>query len=344
MYLIMKKRLIIFGSTGSIGTQTLDVVRNFLNDFEIVGLAAGRNTKLLEKQIKEFGAGEYFSLDDSFRTRSSLLDLVQNLEFDLLVGGASGIDSLESFLYCFEKKIPVALANKEVVVSFGEKIKEICGGAPAVLDNPLVLPVDSEHSGLFQCLRGEDIFSVKRVIITASGGALRDLSEKEKEAVTPDQVLSHPTWKMGKKVTVDSATLMNKAFEVIEAHFLFGIPYEKIEVRLHRESRVHAIVEFNDGHSKLVVSEPDMRLPIQYALFFPKRIKMDASPFDYDQDLSFQKLEKGSYPCFDFALEIARKYPKKLGNLVQKDEEVVNEFLDGKIRFTEILNNLKKCL
>jgi 1-deoxy-D-xylulose-5-phosphate reductoisomerase len=340
----MKKRIVIFGSTGSIGTQTLDVVRNFLDEFEIVGLAAGRNTKLLKEQIEEFGVKEYFSLDDSFRTQSSLLDLVQNLEFDLLVGGASGIDSLESFLYCFEKKIPVALANKEVVVSFGEKIQEVCGGAPATLSEPLVLPVDSEHSGLFQCLRGEDVSAVKRVIITASGGALRDLSDQEKEKVTSEQVLSHPTWKMGKKVTVDSATLMNKAFEVIEAHFLFGIPYEKIEVRLHRESKVHAIVEFNDGHSKLVVSEPDMRLPIQYALFFPKRVEINASLFNYDKDLSFQKLEEGRYPCFDFALEIAKRHPRRLGSLVQKDEETVEEFLDGKIRFTEMLSNLKKCL
>lgn len=340
----MKKRIIIFGSTGSIGTQTLSVVREFSDRFEVVGLAAGGNIDLLKEQVDEFGVKHFYSFHDSYRSVETLLDLVKAVDFDLLVGGASGTDSLDAFVYCFKNKIPVALANKEVAVSYGKKIHEVCGGAPASFDKPLILPVDSEHSGIFQCLRGEDISSVKRVIITASGGALRDLFEKEKENVTSEQVLSHPTWKMGKKVTVDSATLVNKAFEVIEAHVLFGIPYEKIEVRLHRESRVHAIVEFVDSHTKMVVSEPDMRLPIQYALLFPSREKVVSTTFDFDTDLHFEKLEAGRYLCFDFVLKVAKEHPEKLADLVIKDEEAVQKFLDDKIKFTEILNHLKTCL
>ncbi len=340
----MKKRLVIFGSTGSIGTQTLSVVRSFPDKFSIVGLAAGNNSELLSKQVAEFGVSEYFSLNPSYRTRQSLVDLVLSLEFDLLVGGASGTDSLDAFVHCWKNRIPVALANKEVVVSFGDQILKVCGGPPAALVSPLVLPVDSEHSGIFQCLRGEDISSVRRVIITASGGALRDFTDSEKVKVTPKEVLSHPTWKMGKKVTVDSATLVNKAFEVIEAHYLFGIPYEKIEVRLHRESRVHAIVEFVDSHTKMVVSEPDMKLPIQYALLFPSRENVSEASFDFDTNFHFAKLEEGKYPCFDFVLKVAKESPEKLSDLVMKDEETVQKFLNGKIAFTEILNQLKTCL
>jgi 1-deoxy-D-xylulose-5-phosphate reductoisomerase len=340
----MKKRIVIFGSTGSIGTQTLEIVSKNRSDFEVVGLAAGNNTELLKKQIEEFQPGLHYCLDKNFSKTDSLLELVQNVDFDLLVAGASGMSSLDAVLFCLKNKIPVALANKEIIVSEGEKFREICGGAPVFTDPPSIIPVDSEHSALFQCLIGESVEHVKRVIITASGGALRDKNEEALEKVSASEVLSHPTWKMGKKVTVDSATLVNKAVAVIEAHYLFGIPYEKIEVRLHRESKVHAIVDFVDGNSKIVLSEPDMRMPIQYALYYPERRESEIEGFDYSTDLHFELLKEGRYPCFDFVTDVARSRPKKLANLVNKDEEAVDMFLNGKIAFTEILTHLKSCL
>lgn len=340
----MKKKIIIIGSTGSMGTQTLDVIRDARNDFEIVGLAAGRNTELFKKQIEEFRPEYFWCLDDTYCNVDSLLDLVQKSSFDLLVAVSSGTSSYEAIMHCLRNRIPVALANKEIIVSHGEEIRKIFAVSPSLPPNPSIIPLDSEHSALFQCLAGENPDAIKRVIITASGGAIRDRHPASLKQIKPHEILNHPTWKMGKKVTVDSATLANKAFEVIEAHYLFGIPYEKIEVRIHRESKIHAIVEFQDGTSRMVAFQPDMRIPISYALSYPAHFTKSYSSFNFDQALHFEPLDTTIYPCFDLILQIAKNSPHLLSTIVEADEQAVNEFLAGNIAFTDIYQHLTRCI
>jgi 1-deoxy-D-xylulose-5-phosphate reductoisomerase len=333
------KNVVLLGSTGSVGTQTLDVIRALPDRFRVLGLAAGRNVELLASQIAEFAPYCYYAAggrepaDSSDCRPLSLIELATLNDVDLVVAAMSGADALEPIIAALGAGIPVALANKELVVMAGEYLREAAqhGGTE-------ILPVDSEPSAIWQCIRGETE-KPKRLIITASGGAFRDRSWDELRSVSPEEALEHPTWQMGRKITIDSATLINKALEVVEAHWLFDIPYEQIDVVLHKQSVIHSMVEFQDGSVKAQMGPPDLRYPIQCALTHPERMENLTLPrFDPIEvgSLTFEELDSSLYPCFDLALDVAKRGGTWRAALVGADEAAVDLFLDGKIGFTEI--------
>lgn len=335
------RRIVILGSTGSIGRQTLDIVRAFPDEFEVVGLSAGNNTELLKRQMEEFsprhvwsavaGPGEFPGV--SFTPMEQMVALNRVDQVMVALMGSVGLTPTLTALAAGKS---VALSNKEPIVMAGKLIKDYeasYGGR--------VLPVDSEPSAIWQCLQGEK-GQVQRLIITASGGPFRTLPLEDMSKVTPQEALRHPTWQMGPKITIDSATLMNKAFEVIESHWLFDVPWENIEVVIHPQSTVHSMVEFTDGSVKAQLGPPSMRLPIQYALFHPERRRnpddslIPRMDLTSPQSLEFRPLEPERYPCFSLALDAALRghsYPVVLS---AADEVAVNAFLKGKIRFTDI--------
>ena len=270
--------LVILGSTGSIGRQTLDVVRALPERFRIIGLAAGENTELLKEQMEEFKPQYYYHSAKKDQTKFpklryiSMEDMAALPGVDIVVVATPGGAGLKPTLAAVRAGKKVALSNKESLVSAGSIIME-----QAAKYKASILPVDSEHSAIWQCLEGEDKKCAK-VVLTASGGPFRGYTKKQLEGVTPEQALKHPSWTMGKKVTIDSATLFNKGMEVIEAHWLFGIPYEDIRVLVHPQSIIHSMVEFRDGSTKAQLGVPDMRLPIQYALTYGQRVNNPEIP------------------------------------------------------------------
>lgn len=344
------KGLVVLGSTGSIGTQTLDIVRSFPNNFRVVGLAAHRSLDLLESQVREFkprlvscggSASEKAFLDANGCEQCPMEAMVQDPEVDLVVTATVGEVALNPTISAIKAGKNIALANKESVVISGEtimRLAEDCGVK--------ILPIDSEPNAIWQCLAGEHE-GVSKLIITASGGAFRDRKPADLANVTPEEALSHPTWKMGPKITVDSATLMNKAFEVIEAHHLFRVPWRNIEVVLHPQSIIHSMVEFVDGSVKANLSIPDMRLPIQYALFYPERIfNCNIERFNPVAvgSLTFQSLDTHQYPCFELALDIARRGGSWTAALCGADDAAVNLFLSGNIGFLDISSVIDEAL
>lgn len=334
------KRLVIVGSTGSIGQQTLDVVRAFPERFRVVGLACGENVKLLREQEAEFRPGSAWCREDvgiGGIGDARLLppeDMASDLEADIVVVATSGRSGLQATLAAVRAGRTVALANKEVLVAAGEIVME-----EARLHGAEILPIDSEHSAIWQCLVGEDVGGIARLVLTASGGAFRLKGIEELGAVSAEDALRHPTWQMGTKVTVDSATLMNKGMEVIEAHWLFDVPYSRIEVVVHPQSVIHSIVEFVDGSSKAQMSMPDMRLPIQYALTYPERWE---SPFrrviDYCElgSLEFEAVDLERFPCLRLAVEAGERGGTYPAVLSAADEVAVELFLGKRIGFMEI--------
>lgn len=340
------KRLVVLGSTGSIGRQTLDVVRAFPDRFEVVGLAAGANLGLLQEQIDEFHPRHVCCLVPpeewpQGQIFTPMEDMVCLEEVDTVMVATMGSVGLAPTLNALKSGKVVALSNKEPIVMAGEMIKEYegrYGGA--------VLPVDSEPSAIWQCLQGEDN-KVRRLLITASGGPFRTTPIEKLEAVTPELALQHPTWSMGQKITIDSATLMNKAFEVIESHWLFKVPWDRIEVLIHPQSTIHSMVEFEDGSVKAQLGPPDMRLPIQYALFYPNRFHNDMIPkldTSISHSLTFQPMEHDRYPCFDLALTAARRGGTYATVLSAVDEVAVGAFLQGQIGFTDIYRIIERVL
>lgn len=339
-------RLVILGSTGSIGRQALEVVRAHRSKVRVIGLSASRNVSLLNDQIREFQP-EYYARDQLGEAQRStpagpqqctLDELAALPEADLVLVATVGHVGLTPTLTAIRSGKRIALANKEVLVIAGDIVAREAKAYGAVL-----LPVDSEHSAIWQCLRGEDgehgADRVERLILTASGGAFRDLPLEQLAGVEPADALRHPTWQMGPKVTVDSATLMNKGFEVIEARWLFGIPYERIEVLMHRESIIHSLVEFVDGSVKAQLGTPDMRLPLQYALSYPDRWSEESVPrlnLARLGALQFGSLTPGRYPCLDLALSAGRQGGTHPAVLSAADEVAVAAFLDGRIGFLEI--------
>jgi len=342
------KRIIILGSTGSIGQQTLDVLRRFRDRAQVVGLAGGRNTTLLEKQIAEFGpemacsAAEGGLAGASGVEVVSLVEMVSRQGVDLVLVATSGKAGLEPTLAAIRSKKQVALANKEVLVMAGAIVM-----GEARRHGVEVLPVDSEHSAIWQCLRGEEGNGIRRLILTASGGPFRSRSKEELARVTPEQALAHPTWQMGSKVTVDSATLMNKGMEIIEAHWLFGVPYDEIEVIIHRQSIIHSMVEFVDGSIKAQMSLPDMRLPIQHALSYPERWQSDYHrDLDFRQvaNLDFEEVDMQRFPCLRLAMEAGRKGGTYPAVASAADEVAVELFLDKRIGFADIPKLIENTL
>lgn len=339
------KRIALLGSTGSIGRQTLEIVRCFPDRFQVVGLAAGRNIELLSRQVQEFHprlvsfhSGE---ASDIARAQlpaagwefSSAEEIASCSEVDLVVIATSGKAGLAPTLAAIRAGKKLALANKEVLVMAGELLL-----TEAQQRGAQILPVDSEHSALWQCLQGEQTEQVSRLILTASGGPFRHYSSADLAAVTVEEALRHPTWQMGKKVTIDSATLMNKGMEVIEAHWLFGMPWEKIEVVIHPESIVHSLVEFVDGSFKAQLSFPDMRLPIQYALFYPERLPNPQLPkLDIrGVTLSFGVPDVRQFPCLELALEAGKRGGTFPAVMAAADEIAVDFFLSRRLGFAEI--------
>ena len=342
----MKKRIVILGSTGSIGAQTLDVVREFRDEFEVVGLAAGHNADLLADQIAEFQP-QYFDClahDESVMsgaTRLSATDMVRLDDVDFVMHAMSGTTGLEASQAALVSGKTVGLANKESIVMAGQLLRHA-----ASVSGGRMVPVDSEPSAIWQCIVGEESEPVK-YYITASGGSFRDRDWSDLDQVTPQEALEHPNWVMGPKITVDCATMMNKAFEVVETSVMFDAEFDDIEVVLHRESIVHAMVKFADGSLKAQIGPPDMRQPIQFALFHPeRRMRPKHSDFDLTKlgRLTFAPMLAGRYPCYDIAMHYARlggTYPTALAGA---DDGAVQLFLDGKIGFTDIRTLIERVM
>jgi 1-deoxy-D-xylulose-5-phosphate reductoisomerase len=347
------KRVAVLGSTGSIGRQTLDVIRAIPRRFQLVGLAAGKNMELLAEQIKEFRP-EFIGCppeqDDIARLRQlvdikndmmPLEEMAASVKVDTVVIATAGKAGLRPVLAALRAGRDIALANKESLVSAGEIIT-----AEAKKSGARILPVDSEHSAIWQCLSGEDQ-EAARIILTASGGPFRQYSPEQLAGVTVAQALRHPSWQMGKKVTIDSATLMNKGLEVIEAHWLFGMPYDRIDVLVHPQSIIHSMVEFVDGSIKAQLSYPDMRLPIQYALSYPERLPNPRLPrIDWNQVkcLDFEPPDYEKFPCLRLAIEAGKQGGTYPAVLCAADEVAVELFLDGRMRFVDIAGAVERTL
>ncbi|MBV9281238.1 MAG: 1-deoxy-D-xylulose-5-phosphate reductoisomerase [Chloroflexi bacterium] len=339
----MPRNVVVLGSTGSIGRQTLDIAREMRDRVAIFGLAAHRNVELLEAQAAEFRPSavvlgrEVASRGEFAAARLSgeegMVELVVRPEVDLVVVGTSGKAGLLPTLAALRAGKLVALANKETLVMAGPVIQELLRAGHGQL-----VPIDSEHSAIWQCLQGEERASIERLTLTASGGALRDLTARELEEVTPEQALRHPTWSMGAKITVDCANLMNKGLEVMEARWLFDLPLDRVDVVLHPQSIVHSLVTFADGSTKAQLGLPDMRLPIQYALSHPQRWPSALPRLDLAAvgGLTFAQLDITRYPAFALALQAGRARGTHPAVLCAADEVAVEAFLQGHIRFTGI--------
>jgi len=343
------KRLAVLGSTGSIGQQTLEVVRALPHRFHIVGLAGGKNVNLLAKQSKEFRPRLIYCQDRKALARLVNADyeflppedIARHPDVDVAVIATSGSSGLSPTLAAVKAGKNVALANKESLVMAGEIITK-----EAKLNGAQILPIDSEHSAIWQCLSGETQPAAK-LILTASGGPFLHYFPAELNEVTVEQALKHPSWQMGRRVTIDSATLMNKGFEVIEAHWLFDMPFDNIKVLIHPQSIIHSMVEFIDGSIKAQLSYPDMRLPIQYALTYPERLSNPQLPrLDWSliDNLTFEPPDLDTFPCLRLAIEAGRKGGTYPAVLCAADEVAVELFLRQKIKFTEIANLIEQAL
>jgi 1-deoxy-D-xylulose-5-phosphate reductoisomerase len=331
------KKLAVLGSTGSIGQQALDVIKDFPDKFRIVGLAGGKNTGLLAKQISQFQpklaySPLKFSLPDKTKF-SSMEEIATHPDADIVIIATSGKTGLAPTLAAIRSGKKIALANKEVLVMAGEIIM-----AEAKHHHAQILPIDSEHSAIWQCLHGEKA-EVARLILTASGGPFYHYSPAQLARVTIEEALQHPTWKMGSKVTIDSATLINKGLEIIEAHWLFSTPFKKMEIVIHPQSIIHSMVEFADGSLKAQLSTPDMRFPIQYALSYPERLANPRLPhIDLARlnSLTFEPINYSTFPCLQLALDAGKKGGTYPSVLCAADEIAVELFLKQHINFPSI--------
>ena len=335
------KQLAILGSTGSIGQQTLEVVRAFPHRFRVIGLAAGKNIDLLARQVSEFRPRLVYFQDG--KSGQGLPDV--NCEFlppegiashpqvDTVIIATSGKSGLLPLVAAVKSGKEIALANKESLVAAGKIIT-----GEARLSKARILPLDSEHSAIWQCLNGENQ-KPARLVLTASGGPFLHYSKAQLSKVTIEQALKHPSWQMGRKVTIDSATLMNKGLEIIEAHWLFDMPFESIKVLIHPQSIVHSLVEFIDGSVKAQLGYPDMRLPIQYALSYPERLPNPNLPrlnWDIMGNLTFGQADLDAFPCLRLAIEAGKKGGTYPAVLCAADEIAVDLFLSRRIKFTDI--------
>lgn len=320
----------LIGSTGSIGRQVLEVVRKNPAKYKIVALAAQNPSVEFSRQVREFKP-EHNALAST--EREAALAAADWESADIIFNAAGGFAGLEYSLKAIRAKKTLALANKETLVCGGEVVTRL-----AEKNGAEIIPVDSEHSAIWQCLNYDKKAQFKKLIITASGGAFRGKSQKELSSVTPAQALNHPTWKMGKKITVDSATLLNKGYEVIEAHVLFNAPYSKIETVIQPQSIVHSLVEFKDGAVIAQMGAPSMEVPISLALSYPQRIATSVEPLSFKKafSLQFEPLNRKDYPLYDLAMTCAKEGGTLPCALNAADEVAVKAFLDGKIKFTAI--------
>jgi 1-deoxy-D-xylulose-5-phosphate reductoisomerase len=347
------KRISILGSTGSIGRQCLKVVDSLPGKFEVVGIAAGNNVELATEQTIKYrpkvvsvstceGAKQLRELLSAARiqTMPEILCGAEGMErvathpdADTVLSAAVGVVGLPATYKAIQLGKNLALANKEVLVAAGELVM-----AEAERQRKAVLPVDSEHNAIHQCLRAGERGEVKRLVLTASGGPFRKTPISELKNVTPEQALAHPNWKMGKRITTDSATLMNKGFEVIEARWLFGMRPDQIDVVIHPQSTIHSMVEFVDGSILAQLGPTDMRMPIQYALTYPERIASNGFALDWSslKSLDFEPVPAGKFPCLTLAMHAMQQGGALPCALNAADEEGVAAFLDGRLGFTGI--------
>ena len=352
----MKQRLSILGSTGSIGVQTLDIVAENPELFEVNSLVAGKNWQLLARQAIEFDVDSVVIADESkyaplrdalasypikvYTGSDAICQVVRSSEVDVVVNALVGYAGLHPTIAAIEAGKKIALANKESLVVGGDLVMRM-----AAERSVPILPIDSEHSAIFQCLVGEQS-PIRRLIVTCSGGALRDMPIEELKNVTPERALQHPQWSMGAKITIDSATLVNKGFEVIEAHWLFGVGADKISVLIHPQSIVHSMVEFEDGAIKAQLGTPDMHIPISYALMFPYRASKAQERFDFlaHPTLTFAEPDRVKYPALDIAYECMRRGGTAACVMNGSNEVAVAAFLAGKCRFTDITASIEYAL
>lgn len=346
------KELAIFGSTGSIGCSTLNVVRRHRDRFAVSILAAGRNLQRLIEQIREFTPRHVYIIEekdaavlkalfpglDIYRGEDGMDKVSCLTDFDIGVSALVGVAGLRPTWNMIHNGKTVALANKEVLVAGGRLVMEAARKQGAAL-----LTVDSEHSAIMQCLRGENHGEIERILLTASGGPFFD--REITDSITPEEALRHPTWKMGPKITIDSATMMNKGFEIIEARWLFDVPVERVQVVIHRQSIVHSMVEFKDGSIMANIAPPDMELPIAYALSYPERMEM---PQRLDifamKALEFKAPDEEKFPCLRLAKEAARAGHGAQVVLNAANEALVARFLAGGLRFTDIPRGVEEML
>lgn len=346
------KELAIFGSTGSIGCSTLNVVRRHRDRFAVSILAAGRNLQRLIEQIREFNPRHVYIIGekdaavlkalfpglDIYRGEDGMDKVSRLTDFDIGVSALVGVAGLRPTWNMINNGKTVALANKEVLVAGGRLVMEAARKQGAAL-----LTVDSEHSAIMQCLRGENHGEIERILLTASGGPFFD--REITDSITPEEALRHPTWKMGPKITIDSATMMNKGFEIIEARWLFDVPVERVQVVIHRQSIVHSMVEFKDGSIMANIAPPDMELPIAYALSYPERMEMPQRLDIFAMEaLEFKAPDEGKFPCLRLAKEAARAGHGAQVVLNAANEALVARFLAGGLRFTDIPRGVEEML
>ncbi|MGJ7910687.1 1-deoxy-D-xylulose-5-phosphate reductoisomerase [Neobacillus sp. LXY-1] len=350
------KQISLLGATGSIGTQTLDIIREHPTEFKLAAMSVGKNIELSRKIITEFKPELVSVQDDCDRQTlksefpqtvftyglEGLIEVAVFKKSDILVNAVLGSIGLNPTLQAIESGKTIAIANKETLVTAGHLVMEA-----AKKNNVPLLPVDSEHSAIFQALQGEKEKNIERLILTASGGSFRDRSRKDLEHVTVKEALNHPNWSMGAKITIDSASMMNKGLEVIEAHWLFDMPYEKIDVLLHKESIIHSMVEFHDSSIIAQLGTPDMRVPIQFALTYPDRLPLTSSNrlnLAAVGKLHFQEMDQERFRCLKFAFEAGKKGGTLPTVLNAANEIAVDAFLKGKIRFLQIEDLIEKAL
>lgn len=351
------KRIAILGSTGSIGTQALDVISQHPDEFEAHTLTAGNNASLLIEQAIKFkpdtvviaNEEKYHEVSEALSSfpikvyagSKAICQCVENAEIDIVLTAMVGFAGLRPTIAAIQSHKTIALANKETLVVAGHLIRNLCEK-----NRVNILPVDSEHSAIFQCLNGENGNSIRRILLTASGGPFRNLSLKELQSVTPKQALCHPNWKMGEKITIDSATMMNKGFEMIEAHWLYDVPSQDIQVVVHPESIIHSAVEYTDRAVIAQLGTPDMRLPIQYAFSYPKRLPLQSKPMDLFSIgvLHFEKPDTDRFPC----LRLAYDTIERGGNapcILNAANEVANlAFRKNKINFCDIPQLIERAI
>lgn len=343
------KKIVLLGASGSIGSQTIDVIVSHPEEFDLVAFSVGHNINKVHEILEKFPMIQHIGVADE-KDAIVLKKQYANIEFyfgdkglcqlanldgyDTFISAIVGFRGLEPLLEAIKKVKYIALANKESLVAGGPLIKKALNDY-----NVMLLPIDSEHSAILQCLQGNNISEIDRLIVTASGGSFRDKTRAELTNVTKEQALKHPNWKMGGRITIDSATMANKGFEVIEAHYLFDIPFDKIEVVIHSESVVHSLVQYRDHSVIAQMGSADMKIPIQYALSYPRRLKMYGDkPFNFMDypELHFQIPDFERFPLLALAYEVGKK-GGNLGAIMNgADEEAVSLFLEDKIKFLEI--------
>jgi len=350
------KKIAILGSTGSIGTQALDVVRHLPEEFSVEVLATNSNVELFAKQIKKFKpklavladetaykklSARKFKGTELAGGRQAFIDAAGFDDVEVVLTAVSGFAGLEPTIKAIKARKNIALANKETLVVAGElimKLAELCGVK--------ILPVDSEHGAFFQCLQGEDSRTIKKLLLTASGGPFRGKTRDELKNVTINEVLAHPTWSMGKKITVDSATLINKGFEIIEAKFLYGVDYDQIQVVVHPQSIVHSMIEFDDGSIIAQLAAPDMRLPIQYALTYPRRLPSPVKKLNFWElgSLTFEKPDFKTFRGLNYAYAAGKTGGTLPCTFNAANEVAVDAFLNGRIKFLNIYDVIYKAM